>query len=71
VIPDNEIDPQNSLGPLVETASGDYIRYIACDDVVELLERVDQLLSTSAWQVTTLDRTNDGKYYSFLTRTGI
>lgn len=66
-----ERDPAGTLGPRVERAMSDYIRYISTKDVAELLARVDDLVASGAWQITTLDRTNDGEFYAFLVRIGV
>lgn len=47
-------------------AGTDRIIYLESDDVVELLERVDEYLGHGAWIIETIDRTNDGRFYAFV-----
>ena len=44
--------------------------YLCSDDVDALLERLDSYAGDTSWKLVTLDRTNDGKFYAFLTRMG-
>lgn len=62
-------DPEG-LGPDVERAATENVRYVSSPDVVELMFRVDELLLTQLWRVETIDRTNDGVFYAFLVRIG-
>lgn len=68
----NEHDPaDSSLGTGVERVETPYTAYLCSDDVVALIERLDYYAGDDSWRVMTLDRTNDGKFYAFLTRFGI
>lgn len=66
-----EHDPSHSsLGSGVERVETPYTAYLCSDDVVALVERLDYYAGDDSWRVMTLDRTNDGKFYAFLTRFG-
>jgi len=56
------------LGTGVQRVDTNTTVYLASDDVVELIERVDGYLGDTTWRIVTLDRTNDGQFYAFLTR---
>jgi len=60
----------DSLGSGVERVETPYTAYLCSEDVVSLIERLDYYLGDSSWRLMTLDRTNDGKFYAFLTRFG-
>jgi len=67
----DEHDPsRNSLGTGVERVETPYTAYLCSDDVVALIERLDFYVGDDSWKMVTLDRTNDGKFYAFLTRKG-
>lgn len=66
---DNMYDPaDNSLGSGVERVETSRTAYLCSDDVVALIERLDYYAGDDSWRLMTLDRTNDGKFYAFLTR---
>jgi len=68
---DNFYDPADrSLGSGVERVETSITAYLCSDDVVALIERLDGYAGDSSWRLVTLDRTNDGKFYAFLTRMG-
>ena len=68
---DKFYDPADrSPGSGVERVETPYTAYLCSDDVVALIERLDDYAGDSSWRVMTLDRTNDGKFYAFLTRFG-
>lgn len=54
----------------VERVETSITAYLCSDDVEALLERLDFYAGDSSWKLVTLDRTNDGKFYAFLTRMG-
>lgn len=56
------------LGSGVQRVDTGFTAYLCSDDVVELLERVDEYLGNTNWRLVTLDRTNDGQYYAFMTK---
>ena len=60
----------NSLGSVVERVETSRTVYLCSDDVVALIERLDYYAGDDSWRLMTLDRTNDGKFYAFLTRFG-
>ena len=62
----DESDPLGHVGSRVMRAGTDRIIYLESDDVVELLERVDEYLGHGAWIIETIDRTNDGRFYAFV-----
>jgi len=67
----NFYDPANSsLGSGVERVETQITAYLCSDDVVALIERLDYYAGDLSWTLKTLDRTNDGKFYAFLTRMG-
>lgn len=59
-----------SLGSVVERFETSRTVYLCSDDVVALIERLDGYTGDSSWNLVTLDRTNDGKFYAFLSRMG-
>jgi len=64
-----ERDPgYDSLGTGVEVAETMFTTYLCSSDVVVLMERLDNYISDRGLRLVTLDRTNDGRYYAFLTR---
>jgi hypothetical protein len=64
-----ERDPgYDSLGTSVEVVETMFTTYLCSSDVVALMERLDNYLSDRGLRLVTLDRTNDGRYYAFLTR---
>jgi hypothetical protein len=64
-----ERDPgYDSLGTGVEAVETRFTVYISSDDVVALMERLDEYLSNGGLSLVTLDRTNNGQFYAFLTR---
>lgn len=68
---DNYYDPaDSSLGSGVERVETPYTAYLCSEDVVALIERLDYYAGDGTWKLATLDRTNDGKFYAFLTRFG-
>ena len=69
---DSVYDPaDNSLGSGVERVETPRTANLCSDDVVALIERLDNYYAgDSSWRLMTLDRTNDGKFYAFLTRFG-
>ncbi len=68
---DNFYDPvDRSLGSDVQRVETSITAYLCSDDVVALIERLDYYAGDSSWRLVTLDRTNDGKFYAFLTRMG-
>jgi len=68
---DNFYDPADrSLGSGVQRVETSITAYLCSDDVVALIERLDYYAGDSSWRLVTLDRTNDGKFYAFLTRMG-
>ena len=54
----------------VERVETSITAYLCSDDVDALLERLDSYAGDKSWKLVTLDRTNDGKFYAFLTRMG-
>ena len=54
----------------VERVETSITAYLCSDDVDALLERLDSYAGDTSWKLVTLDRTNDGKFYAFLTRMG-
>ena len=56
--------------PRVERVETSITSYLCSDDVEALLARLDFYAGDSSWKLVTLDRTNDGKFYAFLTRMG-
>jgi len=56
--------------PRVERVETAITAYLCSDDVEALLERLDSYAGDTSWKLVTLDRTNDGKFYAFLTRMG-
>lgn len=69
--PFSEHDPEVSLGSGVARVETPMTAYICSEDVVALIERLDEYLYDDSFRLVTLDRTNDGKFYAFLTRTRI
>ncbi len=68
---DKFYDPADrSPGSGVERVETSITAYLCSDDVVALIERLDYYAGDSSWRLVTLDRTNDGKFYAFLTRMG-
>ena len=68
---DNFYDPADrSPGSDVQRVETSITAYLCSDDVVALIERLDGYAGDSSWRLVTLDRTNDGKFYAFLTRMG-
>ena len=68
---DKFYDPaDNSLGSVVERVETSRTVYLCSDDVGALIERLDGYAGDSSWNLVTLDRTNDGKFYAFLSRMG-
>ena len=66
---DIDSDPGDySLGTDVEVVDTRFTTYISSGDVVALMERLDEYLGDRGLRLVTLDRTNDGRYYAFLTR---
>lgn len=53
------------LGSGASYASAGKLAYVCSSDIVELLERVDEM-TDQYWRVVTLDRTANGEYYAFL-----
>ena len=56
--------------PRVERVETSITAYLCSGDVAALLGRLDFYAGDSSWKLVTLDRTNDGKFYAFLTRMG-
>ena len=65
----NYDEPADNLTS-VERVETSITAYLCSDDVEALLERLDFYAGDSSWKLVTLDRTNDGKFYAFLTRMG-
>ncbi len=63
-----ERDPVDPLGTGVEVVETMFTTYISSGDVVALMERLDNYLSDRGLRLVTLDRTNNGQFYAFLTR---
>ena len=70
VLGDEYDSEDNSLGSVVERFETPITVYLCSDDVVALIERLDGYAGDSGWNLVTLDRTNDGKFYAFLSRMG-
>ena len=66
---ENYDEPADNLTS-VERVETSITAYLCSDDVEALLERLDFYAGDSSWKLVTLDRTNDGKFYAFLTRMG-
>ena len=56
--------------PRVERVETSITAYLCSGDVAALLERLDFYAGDTSWKLVTLDRTNDGKFYAFLSRMG-
>ena len=56
--------------PRVERVETSITAHLCSGDVAALLGRLDFYAGDSSWKLVTLDRTNDGKFYAFLTRMG-
>lgn len=66
---DEFYDPaDSSLGSGVERVETAITAYLCSEDVVALMERLDDYAGNDNWRLVTLDRTNDGKFYAFLTK---
>lgn len=66
-----EYDPEDSpLGSGVEMVETSLTVYLCSDDVVALIERIEGYAYDPSLVLKTIDRTNDGKFYAFLTRMG-
>lgn len=64
-------DPGDSpLGSGVEMVETSITVYLCSDDVVALVERVEAYAYDPSLRLVTIDRTNDGKFYAFLSRMG-
>ncbi|MCG3773026.1 MAG: hypothetical protein JW384_04252 [Nitrosomonadaceae bacterium] len=64
-----ERDPgYDSLGTSVEVVETMFTTYLCSGDVVALMERLDNYISDRGLSLVTLDRTNNGQFYAFLTR---
>ncbi len=69
MIGDDDHDPVGApLGSGVERVESSVTAYLCSDDVVALIERLDYYVGDDSWRIATIDRTNDGKFYAFLTR---
>ena len=66
---ENYDEPADNLTS-VERVETSITAYLCSDDVEALLARLDFYAGDSSWKLVTLDRTNDGKFYAFLTRMG-
>ena len=66
---ENYDEPADNLTS-VERVETSINAYLCSDDVEALLEQLDFYAGDSSWKLVTLDRTNDGKFYAFLTRMG-
>ena len=66
---ENYDEPADNLTS-VERVETSITAYLCSDDVEALLGRLDFYAGDSSWKLVTLDRTNDGKFYAFLTRMG-
>ncbi len=58
----------DSLSTNVEVVETMYTTYLCSGDVVALMERLDNYISDRGLSLVTLDRTNSGQFYAFLSR---